>query len=87
MSDITDETIVPEPEVIAVGVAADFARGSIGDNALADRLDKLYKEGYQKLITKYSKKVKTTFNAVKDVENTVDSRNLLNPNDYPQNLS
>lgn len=87
MVEITDTTIVPEPDVLAKGVAADFARGALQNNAMADRLEKLYEQDYAKLVRKYSKKVKTTFNAVKDIENTVDSRNLLNPNDYPQNLT
>ena len=91
--DISDETIVPEPEVIAIGVAADFARSTLKDDSLADRLDKKYGQLFYGdkqiagLVNKYSKKVKTTFNAVKDLNDTVDSRNLLNPNDYPQNLS
>lgn len=87
MSDITDETIIPEPDVLAVGAASDLARGALRDNALADRLDKKYELGIVKLRDKYSKKVKTTFGAVKDVNDTVDSRDLLNPNDYPQGLS
>jgi len=92
LSDITDETIVPEPDVLALGVAADFARSSLKDNSLADRLDKKYTQLFYGdkqiagLVNKYSKKVKTTFSAVKDIENTVDSRNLLNPNDYPVNI-
>ena len=93
LSDISDETIVPEPEVLAVGVAADFARSTLKDNALADRLDIKYKDLFYGnkqvagLTNKYSKKVKTTFSAVKDVDMTVDSRSLVNPNDYPQNLT
>ena len=91
--DITDETIIPEPEVVAVGSAADFARSSLKDNALADRLDIKYKDLFYGnkqvagLTNKYSKKVKTTFGAVKDIDATVDSRSLLNPNDYPTGLS
>lgn len=87
MSDITDETIVPEPDVLAKGTAADIARGTLRDNALADRLEKEYKESMVPLRTKYSKKVKTTFNAVKDTTDTVMGRSIINPNDYPQNLS
>ena len=87
MSDITDETIVPEPDILAKGAAADLARGALRDTALADRLEKGFKEDMITLKNKYSKKVKTTFSAVKDIENTVDSRNILNPNDYPQSLS
>lgn len=85
--DITDETIVLEPDALALGVAADFARGPLRSNDLADRLELLYKESYAKLVRKYSKKVKTTFGAVKNIKDTVDSRSLLNPNDYPQNLT
>jgi len=87
MVDIVDETIVPEPDVLAAGVAADFARGALRDETLADRLEVIYKEGYAKLIRKYSKKVKTTFNAVKRIEDTVDARSLLNQNDYPTGLT
>lgn len=87
MVDITDETLVSEPDVLALGVASDFARGSQRDNAMADRLEKLYQEGYAKLIRKYSKKVKTSFSAVKETLDTVEGRGLLNPNNYPQNLT
>ncbi|MEK9208033.1 MAG: hypothetical protein AAB922_06095 [Patescibacteria group bacterium] len=87
MVDIIDETIVPEPDVLAKGAAADIARGALRDNALADRLEKGFKENMVPLRNKYSKKVKTTFSAVKDIGDTVDSRNLLNQNDYPSSLS
>lgn len=87
MVDITDETIVLEPDILAVGSAADLARGALRDNSLADRLEKKFEDGLVKLRAKYSKKVKTTFGAVKDINDTVDSRDLLNPNDFPQNLS
>ena len=87
MVDITDETIVPEPDVLAKGAAADLARGALRDDSLADRLDKGYQDSMVPLRTKYSKKVKTTFSAVKDTMDTVEGRGWLNPNDYPQNLS
>lgn len=87
MVDITDETIVPEPDILARGAAADIARGTLRDNGLADRLEKTYKEDLVVLRTKYSKKVKTEFSAVKDIEDTVHGRGLLNPNDYPISLS
>ena len=87
MVDITDETIVPEPDVLAVGAGADIARGLLKDNSLADRLDKKYGEGTKSLQGKYSKKVKTTFGAVKSIEDTVEGRGWLNPNDYPQDLT
>lgn len=87
MVDITDTTIVPEPDVLAVGAAADIARGTLHDNNLADRLDKKFEAGIGKLRNKYSKKVKTTFKGVKDIADTVGGRGLVNPNDYPQSLS
>lgn len=87
MVDITDETIVPEPDVLAKGAAADLARGALRDDSLADRLDKGYQESLSPLRTKYSKKVKTTFSAVKDTMDTVQGRSLINPNNYPTGLS
>lgn len=87
MVDITDETIVPEPDVLAKGAAADIARGALRDNALADRLDKSYQESIVPLRNKYSKKVKTTFNSVKGIEDTVDGRSWWDPNNYPTGLS
>ena len=93
--DITDTTIIPEPEGLAFGVAADFARGALRANDLADRLDIKYSEwlngnkskGKKGLRDKYSKKVISTFGAVKDYMETVDSASIRDPNDYPSSLS
>lgn len=87
MDDITDETIVPEPDVLALGAAADLARGTLRDNALADRLEQKYQGGMLNLKNKYSKKVKTSFKAVKDTMDTVEGRGIIDPNSYPTDLS
>lgn len=90
LGDITDETLIPEPEGIAFGVGAELALGVLRDNALADRLQIKYDKWFEKLKNKYSKKVISPFGRVKDIyldEILYYEGGVRDPNDYPQSLT
>lgn len=87
LSAITDLTAVPEPEGLAIGVAAELAIGVLKEEGLHDRLKNKYEEWLGKLRGRYSKKVISGFSPVKDMSQVMTRRAVRNPNDYPQNLS
>lgn len=86
LTDVNDETAIPEPLVLAYGAAADLAL-KLEREPLHDRLLQKFEVGMDRLRKRYTVKFTGTFNSVKDVRSTVKATGVIrNPNDYPQSV-
>lgn len=86
LDSMTDETKIPEPMLLAYGVAMELALKK-NDEALHDRLMIKYEKSLNRLRAKYVKKIISGIMIIKDINQAVhDYGNFVNPNDYPKNL-
>ena len=84
--DTQDRTLIPEPEVLAYGSAADLAL-SLEKETLHDRLNLKFVSKLKELEDKYGKKQSAKFPRIKDKDETVlKSSRLVNPNEYPTDI-
>lgn len=84
----SDRTLIPKPQVIEYGAAADIAYGTLRDKALGDRLVALYDKEVKSLESDYSMKVYGQFSRIKDRSEIIsDSSVIRNTNDYPQSIN
>jgi hypothetical protein len=82
-----DVTVVPEPLVICYGVAADFYHGKLEKPTLGDRMDLKFQAGMTELTNRYSIKMTSQPNRVKDPSEVImDDGVWRNPNDFPYNV-
>ena len=87
LADETDETLIPEPSVVAYRAAAELALQK-EDDVLHDRLITRYERAMVQLRKVDEPKLKGTFGIVKNQESVVYDHNVArNPNDYPTSIS
>ena len=87
LSELNDETVVPESIVICHGVAVDFCYGKLDKETLGDRYEVKYDKGMKKLRERYSKKLTSQFGVVKDPREVINDNSVRrNPNDYPSDV-
>lgn len=83
-----DETIIPEPIVLANGAAAELAHGKLEDHARGDRLDAKYTLGLDNLRDRYTLKVTSQFTRIKDPREVIsDDGRYPNANDFPTDVT
>lgn len=88
LDSMTDETKIPEPMLLAYGVAMELALGKKNDQTLHDRLMIKYEKALNRLRAKYVKKIISGIIMIKDINQAVhDYGQFVNPNDYPQNIN
>ncbi len=88
LSDIDDETAIPDPQVLVYGAAMEIAIGILKEETLHDRLKMKYDEKIKRLREKFGKKFTFSFPRIKDrFEAITDSGITRNPNDFPTGLS
>lgn len=80
-----DETIIPEPDALAYGAAADIAIGKLKDFDRGDRLEAKFTAKFRDLKNKFSLKFSSQMGRVKTMEE-VGHLGLENPNDFPTNV-
>ena len=78
--DDNDETVIPEPDVLVYGAAADIANGYLKDTERGDRLEAKFTSLFTRLREKFSIKFTSQFPKVK-VSESVDPRSINDPND------
>jgi hypothetical protein len=87
LTDIQDETPIPDPSVLVYGAAMELALGKIQDQVLHDRLKIKYERAIERLREKFGRKGTFAYFKIKDKEDIVsDAGSFRNPNDYPQNI-
>ena len=87
LTDYTDETIVPDPNVIVNGTASELAIGKLQDQVLHDRLKVKYDEGMKKLRDKFGRKFTGAFYRIKDKDEVFrDTGRTENPNNFPTDI-
>ena len=85
--DVNDETVIPEPLVLAYGAAADLAL-KLQRDVLHDRLNLKYEAGMENLRQRYTVKFTGTFNVVKDSRETTKSSGVIrNVNEFPRSVN
>lgn len=88
LSGLNDETVVPEPIVICYGVSADLCHGKLNKSTLGDRYDIKYTKGIEGLRNKYTLKITSQFGRVRKANEVIrDDSPLINPNNFPQDVS
>lgn len=75
-----DETVIPEPDVLIYGAAADLANGLLKDSERGDRMEAKYTQTFTRLAEKFSIKFTSQFPIVKVAEE-YNARHLNDPND------
>ena len=86
--DISDETQIPDPEVLVYGSAMDIALGKLQDQVLHDRFKAKYDDAMSKLRDKFGKKFTFINFRIKDKDEVItDDSRLRDPNQYPQNFT
>lgn len=83
--DENDETVIPEPDVLALGVAAELAAGKLRDAGRADRMEAKYQNRLNSLREKYTIKQTGKMHVIKTAQERHHAM-FHNPNDYPQNI-
>jgi len=82
-----DETAIPEPLVLCLGVSSDLAI-TLEKETLHDRLQARYERALKRLKDRYELKITGAFNEVKDEYEVVSpTLRFRNPNDTPTNVS
>ena len=85
--DLGDETKIPDPMVLVYGSAMELAIGKMGEQPLHDRLKIKYDQSQIRLRGKFGRKGGQFFK-IKDKRGSMsDSEIVLNPNDYPENIT
>lgn len=88
LADVGDETLIPDPDVLVNGAAMELALGKLNDQVLHDRLKIKYDEGLKRLRNKFGRKGTGTYFRIKDKDEVVrDVGRLVDPNNFPENLS
>lgn len=86
LDDMTDETKIPEPTVLAYGIAMELALKK-EDEVLHDRFLFKYEKSYDRLRKKFVKKMDGV-KLIKDLSEVVHDMGVnRNPNDFPSGLS
>jgi len=80
-----DETVIPEPDLLAYGAAADLANGKLKDPERGDRLELKFASLFVSLQNKFSLKFSSQMGRVKTPAE-VGFMGLRNPNDFPENI-
>lgn len=79
-----DETNIPDPSVLAYGVAMELALGKLRDQGMHDRMKLKYDEGMDKLRDKFGRKGTSQYFRIKDKEETVSDVGMFrDPNNFP----
>ncbi len=85
--DFNDQTAIPDPMVLVYGAAMELAISKLEDESKHDRLKLKYDEAIGRLRDKFTRKSTIQFQRIKDRNEVVtDTRNLVNPNDFPTNI-
>lgn len=88
LAQLNDETVVPEPIVVCYGVSADLCHGKLNKQTLGDRYDLKFKAGMEDLGNRFSIKMTSQPNRVKDPLETISDNGVWqDPNNYPTNVS
>jgi len=88
LTDMDDQTGIPDPRVLEYGAAMELAESTVSDRGLHDRLKIKYDQSIKDLEEKFSRKITGQFFTIKRKEDTFsDFGYAVNPNDYPQNIS
>lgn len=87
--DMNDETGIPDPRVLETGVAMELAlTPRINDQALHDRMKNKYDQARSELREKFGRKMTGTFFTIRDKDDyPTDGSGVVNPNDFPQDIS
>ena len=80
-----DQTVIPEPDLLAYGAAADLATGKLKDPERGDRLELKFAAKFSALRDKFSLKFTSQMGRVKTPAE-VGFMGLRNPNDVPENI-
>lgn len=84
---LNDLTVVPESIVVCYGAAADLCNGRLNKPTLGDRYEVKYKAGMADLGNRFSIKMTSQPNRVKDPSEVImDDGVWRNPNDFPYNV-
>lgn len=83
--DQNDETVVPEPDALAYGAAAELAYGKLKDSERGAVLEAKYTAVMDNMRDKFNLKFTSQMTRVKTQEEVI-RRGMSNPNDYPQNV-
>jgi len=86
--DMDDETLIPEPRILEYGASMELALVKMNDQVLHDRLKLKYEDSILRLRDKFSRKLTGSYFAIADKDNYPRSGGgIVNPNNYPTNLS
>jgi hypothetical protein len=85
LEELNDQTVIPEPDVLTYGAAADLANGKLKDVSRGDRMEAKYAQVFDDLRDKFSIKFTSQMSRVK-VEGEYGSRGLANPNLHPSDV-
>lgn len=88
LSNMSDETAIPDPMVLVYGAGMELALSTLQDQVLHDRLKLKYDEALKRLREKFGRKATMSYYRIKDKSEVVTNNNrLVNPNSYPSNFS
>lgn len=86
LKELNDKTVIPEPDVLVYGAAADIANGKLKDVSRGDRMEAIYTQVFDDLRDKFSIKFTSQMGRVKTAEE-VGIHNLPDPNQHPTNVT
>jgi len=88
LADLSDETAIPDPDVLVNGAAMELALSKLNDQVLHDRLKIKYDEGKANLREKFGSKGSYAMFRIKDKSEFVrDTGSVLDPNRFPENIT
>lgn len=86
--DPNDQTKIPDPNVLADGVAMELSMVKLNDQVLSDRYQLKYDKSLNNLRDKFGKKFTSMYFVIKNKNDIVtDEGSFVDPNNFPQNLS
>lgn len=86
LADQNDETIIPEPDLLAYGAAAELANGKLKDTQRGDRFELKFTNMMKNLRDRFSLKFTSQMGRVK-VQEELGYYGINNPNDTPENVT
>ena len=87
LTDIGDETKIPDPLVLVYGSAMELALGKLSNPGLHDRMKIKYDEAISRLRNKFGRKGTAGYYKIKDKDEVVSDAGMVNPNDYPSGIT
>lgn len=88
LTDVSDETEIPDPLVLVYGAAMELAIGKMNDQVLHDRLKIKYDQSLERLRDKFGRKGTYAMYRIKDRKEVVtDTGTLRDPNRFPENIT